>query len=619
MRFVSPLWLWVAAFMPVLLLVGRGEFVRRRKTLERFLPTKMWAALAPELNPGARPRKLTVVCFALAFAAVALARPQLGFKEEIVQVSGLDIVFVLDLSNSMYVEDVVPSRIKKARHVVRSILERLGGDRGALVGFASSSYLASPLTNDVDYLTEVLETMDPEMIANQGSDLSVGLETAAKALERGAQEGGSSEDDGSKVVVLLSDGEDLEGRAKESVKTIKELGARFFAFGVGTEAGGPIPQRDQYGVLRGFKKSLSGQPVVSRFDRSSLESLASGVGGRYYDVTTHESEVEDFVAQLGSLDRTGRSERRTIVYQERFQIPLLVAVLLLFIELGIPVRRKSKRASDVPKPKTASAPGPQPAALALALMFLAGQAHARDGAPAEVYLQNEKGLKAFKDGKLDEAQKRFGAAQARAPESPDLMYNQGVVQAQGGDMKGASKTFEEAAKMAKQAGRHDLEGGAYYNLGVARQKEGDPDGAVQAFSRSIEAAKAGSDAKLETDARKRLVSLAQEQQQKQQQQGGQGDKKEDQKDSDQKNDQQSQGGGEKKDEKDGGGDKDDPKKPPERYADKGQQQKKNGFKSAKLSPEDAERVMQELSEKEKQLQGKLGKKGAREEQKDKDW
>ena len=152
----------------------------------------------------------------MALLLVGLARPQWGSHEETVTSTGLDLMVVLDLSRSMDVEDVVPSRIKKARHFIRGLLSRLQGDRVGVVAFAAGSYVASPLTNDLNYVQEVTEVLAPGTLGNQGTDIGLGLETALASIERGAEDSTPS-----RAILLMTDGEDHEGEAERMALRFK--------------------------------------------------------------------------------------------------------------------------------------------------------------------------------------------------------------------------------------------------------------------------------------------------------------------------------------------------------------------------------------------------------------
>jgi Ca-activated chloride channel family protein len=484
--------------------------------------------------------------------------------------------------------------------------------------------LASPLTTDRNYLNEILQITGPQAIKSQGTDIGLGMEIARKALERGAENSSlSSSDSGatglppqsSQVVILISDGEDQEDGALAAAKALKERGVKLYVIGVGSEKGGPIPLRDDNGNLIGYKKDRNGQPIVSRFNPGALMKLSQAGGGRYFNASTDEGEVQEMLQDMGALNRTDFAERRIIVYQDRFQYPLLIAVLLLLLEVSLPMRRK--------KFAEGAAPG---VAVFFVLGALLGSSQVRAdnlsrAMPSlDTYLENEKGVKAFQEGKVAEAQKSFGTAQALNPDLPELGYNQGVIQLQQGDTESALREFGQVAQKAMEKGDSSLAAKSLYNLGQALQKKGDTRGAAQSYLGAIESSRLAKDEKLEQQARKNLELLeAQRQKQKQEQkkeqdqkdQGKQGDKK-DQKEEQGKEDQKKQPGDQGKEQQ---------KNEPKQFQDTSKNKKQQSFQSKNLTKDDADRVMNELGNRERELQAKLKKQNGTSQKKSnsKDW
>ncbi|MGK5084459.1 VWA domain-containing protein [Bdellovibrionota bacterium FG-1] len=615
MKFQAPQWLWLlAAGIPLLWLALRDESYRQQR-FSRFADRAVWRALVPDWEPLARVRKVWVWLAVFIFLVLALARPQWGSHEETVKTSGLDIMVVFDVSNSMEAEDVVPSRTKKARHLIKTLADRVRGDRLGMVAFAASSYVACPLTTDVDYFVEMLQIMSSKMVTHQGTDVGIGLDTARRALERGAEEvskgpAGQASEGGSRpashVVVLVSDGEDQEEGALAAAQLLKGSGIKLYVLGVGTEKGGPIPIRDEGGNLVGYKKDRRGQPIVTSFHPDALMGVAQAAGGRYWNITADESELEEMLRDMGALNRSEYAERRYVVYEERFQWPLAIAVILLILELSLPVRRMRRLAAVFLGALLAVS---SPNSFAFSLTDHSSSLNA--------YLNNEKGLKDFKEGKLGEAQKNFGTAQATDPELPELQFNQGVVQMGQGAVDGAIQAFDDAAKKAKERGNAGIEAQALFNLGGVLAKKGDIPGAVRSYLGSIDSARRSKDSDLETDIRKNLELLIQKrQQQKKEEQQKQDKEKQDEKKQDQqKQDKDKDKDKDKKDKQDEGKQDKDKK-----FADPSKSGKRQ-FKSKTLSPEDAERVMAELSNRERELQAKVKKQNGKPEAQEnaKDW
>jgi Ca-activated chloride channel family protein len=424
------------------------------------------------------------------------------------------------------------------------------------------------------------------------------------------------------VIILISDGEDHEEHTLEAAKKIKESGAKLYVIGVGTQKGGPIPVKDNSGNRVGFKRDHQSQPVISEFHPNDLLEIATAAGGRYWSSSPSESEVGELSADIGSLTRVNYSERKYLVYEDRFQIPLGIGLFFLFFELFIPARKMRKSVL----------------ALLLVIGVSSSPSRASPVGSIDTYEENEQGLELYKQKKFEEAQKQFGEAQAHDPGKPELDFNQGVAQLQQGNADAASESFKNAAIEAGKRHNQDLEGKSLYNLGEALTKKGDLKGAAKAYLSSINSSQIAKDAKLEAQARKNLELLTQEKKKQDQK------KPQDQKQSqDQKKDQQQnqQAKQDKQGKDDDQGKKDQPnekqdqkqaekqEQKPDRQDNQGQQNQtppknqdgsqKPQFNSKKLSGQDAERVINELKDHEKQLQNNLKSRHAQVQETEKDW
>ncbi len=594
LKFLSPIWLWGLLLIPIFYFLIFRDEQRKQSQFESFAQRGLWPLISPELDFSCRLKKARIWLLAWSFLLLALAQPMYGSHEDTVQVAGLDVVINLDVSNSMLAEDVVPSRLQKAKHLIRSLLSGLEGDRVGLVAFAASTYVACPLTTDLSYVWDTVETLNPKMIQNQGTDLGAGIETALKAIERGSQERVSASPNiaSSNIVILITDGEDLEGHAMDLASQIRESGVRLYILGVGTQKGAPIPIQNEAGNTVGFKRDEAGKVVMSEFHPDSLAQLAKASGGKYWDVTDGEGEVEEILREAGALNRSDYTERRYRVYDERFQIPLFFAIILFLIEISMPARKIL-------------------ALLVLMFGFLGNhEVLAADPfkkpAPLDAYLENKKGIQAFQEGRMEDAQKSFGEAQARDPSLPELEFNQGLVQLQQGESDHAVESFQNSARFAESRGNQDLIAKSKYNLGQAFLKKGDVKNSIQSYAEAIEAAQKSKNLKLELEARKNLQLSIQEikKQEKKQQE----EKKEEEKKQEPKKENQSQS-----DQKSQKGQKNQNE---EKMFQKPQQGK---FKSQKMTQDDVDRVMSELTGKEKQLQEKLQVHHGKNQNNPKDW
>ena len=313
--------LWVVAALAAL---GAIAIVRRRRALARLA-----GPLAPRLAPDAtvaRPAaRLSLSLLGLAALVVALARPQCGARAEVAQRFGVDLVVALDVSRSMRARDVPPDRLSRAELEVGELLDQLAGDRVGVVVFAEDAFVQCPLTTDYAAAKLFLRAVSPDSIPQQGTDLASAL-LAAKEVLDGAERGARA-----KVVLLVTDGEDLEGGGAEAAAALADAGVRVFALGVGTPEGAPIPDAAAPG---GWRRDRSGAPIVTRLDPASLRALAARGGGRAYDLGgPGGGGLAAFRAELDRMEKSALSSRTTVAYDDRYALAAFPGFLLLLAGL----------------------------------------------------------------------------------------------------------------------------------------------------------------------------------------------------------------------------------------------------------------------------------------------
>ena len=301
-EFARP-WLLAGLILGPLAFVGWAVAVRRAAGKMRAITR----------NPQGGPPYLAAALFASAsmLAIIAAALPQWGTTQSRVPRNGADLVIVLDISRSMDVRDVQPSRLAAAKAAVAQTLARLGGDRVGLVVFAGSSRLRFPLTTDLDAATQVISSLESgTIIVEGGSNAALGLDLAIAAFDEGSATG--------RAVLLLTDGDDLGGDPAASAERFRRSGIDLLVAGVGTATGGPVPVIDPKTFRPADKLDASGQPIVSRLNETFLRALAAASGGRY--LGSDLSIVPGAVAgRLQALKSAQVDERATTIPIERFQ------------------------------------------------------------------------------------------------------------------------------------------------------------------------------------------------------------------------------------------------------------------------------------------------------------
>jgi Ca-activated chloride channel family protein len=334
MRFAAPEALWGLLALPVLALALWGASRARWRALARFAGGPVYAArFAQEASPHRRAVKALSLCLALAFGIVAAARPQWGAGTETISRRGIDLVLLVDTSRSMAAEDAAPSRLARAVREASLLLDALGGDRVALVTFAGKAALACPLTLDHEAVKLFLDELDTEAVSVPGTALADALAESVRAL--GPAPAPETEAK-ARAIVLLSDGEDHEGGLDQAAKGLRQAGILVYAIGIGTESGAPIPEPDG-----AYKRDDAGKPITTRLDERPLRSLALETEGRYFRASTSEAEVQEIAVSLASLDAAGSTTSVKTRWEERFQIPLALALVALLVDTVLSDRRRS--------------------------------------------------------------------------------------------------------------------------------------------------------------------------------------------------------------------------------------------------------------------------------------
>ncbi|MGD0679596.1 MAG: VWA domain-containing protein [Polyangiaceae bacterium] len=474
MRFAEPFWLLVGALVVGLLFVLRARSER--------LTMRAMAALAGArlVNASALPSRvrrwlrIAVTCFAVAMGFVALARPQKGMQWQTLDREGTDLVLVVDTSKSMNADDVAPTRLERAKLAIRDLVERFPGDRIGLVAFAGDAFVESPMTLDHDALLETLAAFDTSVIGRGGTDMGRAIDVASAALK--------SEAGDQKVMVLLTDGEDLESQGQDAAKRAAEAGITIDTVGVGTAAGELVPAKNDQGATVGLMRDENGAPVRSRLDEAGLRAIAQATHGTYRPLGEDGRGLDRLYAEsLAPLSHTERSARVRRVYAEWFALPLALSIFGIVLDSLLGWRGRRPR----PRAPTSRSPGPRPAhlaapaAVALFLLLLPASAHAS--------VQDAE--KAYAAGRFDSSAREYEAEHARHPKDPRLSVDAGAAAYRAGHYDAAETAFGQALSTAdpklQQRVFYDL-GDARYRLGAATLSDA-PEKTIERWKAAIDA------------------------------------------------------------------------------------------------------------------------------------
>ena len=336
-HFEKPAWLLLAVAAPILLAgLQRYAAKARRRQLAHVASPRFVTELTSSHSPFRRQIKNALLLLAFALMGVALARPQWGELTSTQRALGEDVVFALDCSRSMLATDVQPDRLQRAKLAIYDFVRRYGRGRVGLVAFAGSAFLQCPLTLDYDAFDQALQSVNDKTIPVPGTDLGKALQEAARAMDAQSRR---------KLVVLVTDGGDLEKSGVSTAESLADEGVVVFTIGVGTPAGAEIRFRDPSGKME-LVRDAQGHVVHSRLDEKTLRAIAKATDGDYYPLGPLGEGLLKVRSAVETLDRTARTARTRAQGVERFHLPVAAALALIVAESLIGTRRRKREIEE---------------------------------------------------------------------------------------------------------------------------------------------------------------------------------------------------------------------------------------------------------------------------------
>ncbi len=303
---------------------------RSVKKLNAAFGEKVASYLAQSVSRSKRKLIFFLQISGLLFLILALARPQAGESQQEVKSEGVEMMIVADVSESMLAEDVKPSRLVQMKIELSKLLELMPGNKVGLIAFAGSAALLSPLTSDPNALRMYIDSLDTNSVSSQGTNFETAISFAKEAFEKG----GVTQDQQSRttrVILIVSDGEDHEPGAVEAAKKLAKEGVKIFSIAYGTEKGGAIPARDQHGQTTGYKKDKSGQTILTTVKGDFLRTLADSGEGQFYFAIFNGDHLKKLTNDISLLEKTQFQTSMNTQYDEMYTYPLSLGLLLIFI------------------------------------------------------------------------------------------------------------------------------------------------------------------------------------------------------------------------------------------------------------------------------------------------
>lgn len=318
-RFENIVWL---VFLILFIGLAYHLYKWKIKTREQFADSNLIDSIFPQISKKRFWLKTILVSSGILFLVLALMDPLFGEEEIKVKREGIDIVYALDLSQSMDAQDVAPSRLDKAKKIISESVQNLGGDRVGLIVFAADAYTISPLTNDYSAIQSYINSAETNLISQQGTNFGDVLLKSSELFEGAPTTG--------KLLVILSDGEDNESSVTKAIDLAKKNNIHIAALGIGTKSGSPIPVH--IGGFEEYKLDRNGETVISKLDESSMKSLAESSTGIYIRINQTQAGLDELHSYLNSLDKNVQDTAMRKDKKHIFQLFLAIGLLLIFID-----------------------------------------------------------------------------------------------------------------------------------------------------------------------------------------------------------------------------------------------------------------------------------------------
>ena len=321
-RFAHPHYLWLLLLIPTLALLFVWAAYRRRRRLERFGTLSLVEELMPAVSQGRIVLKFILFELALMCLVFAAARPQFGSKLLEEKAEGIEMMLVVDVSNSMLAEDFAPNRLERTKYAIGKLFEGMKQDRVGLVVFAGEPKVQLPITSDYRMAKAFAQKIDPSLVTVQGTAVGKALEQALLSFSSDTADEGAH----SRVIVLITDGENHEDDALAVAERAAQMGVSIYTIGIGTPEGAPIS------IGGDFIRDEKGEMVVSKLNEEMLRKIADITDGLYVRSSLKSIGLDEIVERIEEMEKSELSTIRFEEFDEQYRWLVIIAVVLLLIE-----------------------------------------------------------------------------------------------------------------------------------------------------------------------------------------------------------------------------------------------------------------------------------------------
>jgi len=456
---------WLFLLLPALAIFFRLAVAMKNKRAERFAQGALYERLEEGISRRKQRLKPPLVLAAVGALILALLDPRWGSRLEEVSRRGIDLMVAIDTSRSMLADDLRPNRLEKSKLAVQDLVQMLRGDRIGLIPFAGTAHVYCPLTLDYRVFLLFLSDVTAQTIPKGGTNIAAAIDKAVDAFALSGRR--------HRALIIFTDGENLEGDLDHALARAKENEMRIFTIGFGSPEGVPIRVTGPEGSS--YLRDAEGNVVVTRLDESTLQRIALATGGAYHRATPGGGELElIYRERIARMEQDRLEEALRQVHLHRFQWPLALAVILLFVEgaMGenksqrffLPFFRRLKHGNKV-----------------LAFLSIAGISLLNLGMGSPAGRRVREGNRFFQQEKFQEAQESYQQARAARPDAPEILYNLGNIHYRLSEFPQAEGLYKRSS-LDFGPGRRAL---ASYNLGNTFYREKRLGSALEAYREAI--------------------------------------------------------------------------------------------------------------------------------------
>ncbi|MDB9787156.1 VWA domain-containing protein, partial [Bacteriovoracaceae bacterium] len=455
MRFGNPHFLWMLWLIPLIAVFFIWGFRRKQTLIDRFIAPELKERLLACVSFQRQKIKTFLLLLVVFFSILALIRPKWGFHWEEVKRKGVDIIVALDVSGSMLAQDVTPNRLERAKREIIDLLNIVQGDRVGLIAFAGTAFLQAPLTLDYGAVQIFLDDLDTDLIPIPGTAIAEAITKSVASFDQA--------DKKSRVLILITDGEDHYGDPLEEAEKASKQNIKIYTIGIGKKGGAPIPN----GPNGGFKKDRRGNLILTQLDEETLQKIALKTKGSYVRSVTGDLDLEQIYDDIRrTIDDKDLKSGRRKRFEERFQWPLIIALLFLILESIFPERKRSRLKSNK-----------NIVSLLLLTFSIFGSLVPRNSTANIFKNKAQESVSQYETGEYDKALQGFIDAQIENPEDDAIKYNLANTYYKMGDFNKARELYETLS----DHGDKNMAFKSLYNLGGAAFKDGKLKEAVEYY------------------------------------------------------------------------------------------------------------------------------------------